>query len=55
MGFITGTITIKTSEFIGFTRMNIDYVRLVNICQKKDNYKPNKRLGKYNINEPTLF
>jgi len=52
-GFISGDITIKAAEFIGYDSNTIqpEFVRLFASCQNKHKYKKRKRVS----NEPTLF
>jgi hypothetical protein len=42
LGFITGDITIKTAEFIGYKQSNDNYCNLNYVCNNKDKYKPVK-------------
>lgn len=55
MGFITGDITLKTAEFIGYetTEIQPKFVTLYSWCQNKD--KVPKRKRNKNINHPKLF
>jgi hypothetical protein len=52
-GFVTGDITIKTAEFIGYDKMNGKYVYLAK-CQHKNEYKPKRKQLDLKTN-PTLF
>jgi len=53
-GFVSGEITFKTAEFIGFEFYDEKNVKLNNVCNNKDKFikKSQKNKG---TNYPTLF
>ena len=50
-GFILGNITIKTAQFIGYTKMDDKFVSLLWNCKNKNIHKKGFRIDK----TPTLF